>query len=177
MKSINLNRLNHRERYYVLAGALMVAVFLVFQLIIFPISDKRDRLERALTEKTRELKEIIALQADYLSLKKTEQRAEATLARRDKNFSLSSYLSNLANTVGIKKNVSSMKPSSSVVANVNIATVELKIDTITMEQLAKYLHQVEYSGNNLFVKRMVITKKSKPEGFIDVQLKVETVES
>jgi type II secretory pathway component PulM len=180
MKFINLNRLNRlnrREKYYVAAAAAMVGIFLVFQLIIFPISDKRELLERTLAQRTDELKEMRGLQSEYLALEETAQRAKSQLARRDKNFTLFSYLGNLADTVGIKANVSSMKSSSDVVADVNMATVKLEIDNITTEQFAKYLHQIEYSGYNLFVKRMVITKKTKPEGYIDVSLQVETVES
>lgn len=176
MKFINLNRLNRlnrREKYYVLGGAAMVGVFLLFQLIIFPISDKRELLERKLSQKTDELKEMLELQSEYLALEKTAQRAKSELARRDKNFTLFSYLGNLADTIGIKDNVSSMKSSSSD----NMSMVKLEIDNITMEQFAKYLHQIEYSGNNLFVNRMVISKKSKPAGYIDVSLQVETVES
>ena len=79
--------------------------------------------------------------------------------------------------MGIKDNVTRMKPSTSAVGDVKMATVEVKIDTITMNQLSQYLYRVEYSGNNLFVKRMSISETSKPEGYIDVVLQVETVES
>lgn len=174
MKPINLNR---REKYYVTAAAVVLAVFLFFQFIVFPIQNKRGRLERTLAQKTEALKEVLALQSEYVELEKNAQRAKSELTRRDKNFTLFSFLGNLSDKVGVKENVTSMKPSSSVVANVKIVTVELDIDAITMEQLAKYLYQIEYSGNNLFVKSMIISKASKPEGYIDVSLQVETVES
>lgn len=177
IKLINLNRLNRREKYYVTAAAVVISVFLVFQLIIFPISSKRQRLERALAQKTEALQEMRGLQSEYLELEETALQAKSELARRDKNFELFSFLDRLAGQVGIKNNVTSMKPSSSVVSDVKIATVQVKIDTITMDQFAKYLHQIEYSGNNLFVKRMIISKASKSEGYIDVSLQVETVES
>lgn len=174
MKPINLNQ---REKYYVAAAGAVIVLFLVFQLIISPLLNKRDRLDRQLAQKTEELLEMRVLQAEYLELEKTAEQAKSQLARRDKNFTLFSFLDRLAGQVGIKENVSSMKPSSSVVADVKISTVDLKIDTITMEQLAEYLHHIEYSGNNLFVKRMIISKTSKPEGYIDLTLQVETVES
>lgn len=177
MKYINLNRLNRREKYYVTAAAGVIAVFLVFQLIIFPISNKRERLNRALTQKTEAIQAMRALETEYLELEKTALHAKSALSRRDKNFQLDSFLYGLARQIGINSNVTSVDPSSSVVEGVKIATVRLEIDTITMEQFAKYLHQIEYSGNNLFVKRMIISKTTKPEGYIDVSLQVETVES
>lgn len=180
MKAVSLNRLNRlnrRERYYVAGAAIVIAVFLLLQLIIFPVLDKRERLGRALTEKSKTLNEILTLQSEYYALEEKAQSAKSQLARRDKNFTLFSYLGTLADEVGIKENVTSMKPSSSVVADVNMTTVELKIDSITMEQFSKYLYQIEYSDNNLFVKRMVISKTNKAEGYIDVSMQVETVES
>lgn len=178
MKHINLNRLNRRERYYVTAAAAVIAVFLVFQLIIFPISNKRERLERALAQKTEALQDMRLLETEYLELEKTALHAKSELSRRDKNFQLDSFIYNLALQVGINKNnITSVDPSSSVVEDVKIATVRVELDTITMEQFAKYLHSIEYSGNNLFVKRMIVSKTTKPEGYIDVSLQVETVES
>jgi len=174
MKPINLNR---REKLYVAVAAGVIAVFLFLQLAIFPILNKRERLERTLLEKTETLLEMRSLQADYSALEKTADRAKSELARRDKNFSLSSFLNQLAGDVGIKNNVTRMDTSSSTVVDVKIAKVEVKIDTITMTQLSNYLYRVEYSGNNLFVKRIAISETSKPEGYIDVVLHVETVES
>lgn len=177
MKYINLNRLNRREKYYVLGAAAIIAVFLIFQLIISPILNKRESLERAFIQKSEELREMRLLQGEYLAIEETALKAKSELARRDKNFELNTFLYSLAGQVGITKNVDSIKPSSSVVNDVKIATVRVEIDNITMEQFAKYLHQIEYSGNNLFVKRMIISKTNKPDGYIDVSLQVETVES
>jgi len=177
MKYISLNRLNRREKYYVMGAAAIIAVFLIFQLIISPILNKRESLERAFTQKSEELREMRLLQGEYLAIEETALQAKSELARRDKNFELNTFLYSLAGQVGITKNVDSIKPSSSVVNDVKIATVRVEIDNITMEQFAKYLHQIEYSGNNLFVKRMIISKTNKPDGYIDVSLQVETVES
>lgn len=175
MKYINLNRLNRREKYYVTAAAVVIAVFLVFQLVIFPISNKRESLERALVQKTEALQEMRALQSEYFELEETDLQTKSELAQRDKNFDLYSFLNTLADKVGIK--IKSIKPSSSVVNEVKIATVQVEIDNITTEQFTNYLYQIEYSGNSLRVKPMKITKTSKPEGYIDVSLRVETVES
>ncbi len=174
MKPVNLNR---REKNYVIGGVVFLVVLLFFQLIIFPLLHKRDRLIRSLADKTEELQQMQSLQSEYLVLEKNAQLVKSELTRRDKNFSLFSFLDQLAGEVGIKENVSSMKPSSSTVSDVKIAILKLKIEAITMEQLANYLYRVEYSGNNLYVRRMAISETSKPAGYIDVTLQVETIES
>jgi len=175
VKAINLNR---REKYVVAGGACCLLVFLVFILVVFPLLNKRERLARALAAKTIELDEIRGLQADYLILQEKAGRARAALDRRSKDFSLYSFLDSLVGDIDIRGNVSYMKPSTSVQKDTNakVSTVELKLQAITMEQLSKYLHRVEYSGNNLFVKRLSISETTKPEGYIDVVLQVETIE-
>lgn len=178
MKYISLNRLNRREKYYVAAAAVVIAIFLVFQLIISPISNKRDHLERALTQKTEALQEMRALQSENIELEKTAIQAKSELARRDKNFDLSSSLTDLARQVGIVDKVKGVTGSSKEGLNgVKIATARVEIDNITIDQFAKYLHQIEYSGNLLSIKGMRVSKTTKPEGYIDVTMQVETVES
>lgn len=178
MKFINLsylNRLNRREKYYVTAAALVIAVFLVFQLVISPISNKREVLERGLAEKTEALQEMLSLQSEYFELEKTNSQATSELARRDKKFDLRSSLNRMAKQVGI--DVKSVDPSSREVNGVKIATARVVIKTTTMELFTKYLHQIEYSGDSLRISSMIISRTSKPEGYINVDLKVETIVS
>jgi general secretion pathway protein M len=72
-----------------------------------------------------------------------------------------------------------MKPSKTVQKNSNykISRVEMKLDAITLEQLATYLYGVETSKNMVMVKKVSISKKEKQQGFINVVLQVETVET
>lgn len=175
MKRINLNQ---REKYIVAGLACFMVIFLVIKVLIYPPLDKREKLSRMLAEKTIELEEMHALQSEYFSLQNKAELARATMDRRSKDFSLFSFLDSLVGEIDISGNVSYMKPSSSIQKDTNtrISTVELKLQAITMEQLSNYLYRVEYSGNNLYVKRMSISETSKPEGYIDVVLQVETVE-
>jgi general secretion pathway protein M len=176
MKRINLNR---REKYIVAGLACFILLLLLFKGVLSPILNKGDRLSRDLAQKTVDLKEIHALQTEYYSLQKKADLAKATLNKRSKDFSLFSFLDSLVGEIEIKGNVSYMKPSTTFQKDTNakISTVELKLQAITMEQLSKYLYRVEYSGNNLYVKRMSISETSKQEGYIDVVLQVETIEA
>jgi hypothetical protein len=52
----------------------------------------------------------------------------------------------------------------------------MKLQAVTMKQLAAYIHRVETSNNMVTVKRLSISKKGKQEGFINAVLQVETIE-
>lgn len=69
-----------------------------------------------------------------------------------------------------------MRPSTSKPKDspYEISQVEMKLQSITMEQLTTYLHKVETSKDIVFVKRLSVSKDSKQEGFINAVLQVET---
>lgn len=173
MKPINLNR---REKYAVGIGAGCLLVLLVFQLVVSPVIKKKASLEKEIEEKTVALGEIYDLKSEYLAIQKEADYARTTLAKRKSDFSLYTFLADLAADIDIKDNVERMNESSSTKENnVKVAMVSLKLKAITMEKATQYLHRIEYSGNNLFIRRMSISETSKPEGYIDVELQVETV--
>jgi general secretion pathway protein M len=72
-----------------------------------------------------------------------------------------------------------MKPTKTIQKNSNykISRVEMKLDNITLEQLAKYLYSVETSKNMVMVKKVSISKKEKKQGLVNVILQVETMEA
>ena len=71
-----------------------------------------------------------------------------------------------------------MKPSTSVQKDspYKISQVEMKLQSLTLEQLTTYLHMIETSKNMVYIKRLSILKTGKQEGFIDAVIQVETVE-
>jgi type II secretory pathway component PulM len=173
MKPLNLSP---REKNYIAIAAGVIGIFLFIQLIVAPVLKKSATLERIISTKSDDLAEMRVLQSEYLTIKKAAERAKTELVRREKGFSPISFLDRLAEKVNIK--VASVKTSSSKeVAGVKVVTLQLKIEAITTEQLVNYLYQVEYSGNNLTVNRMSISKTSKPDGYINVVLQIETIES
>ena len=172
-------KLNKREKYSIYAASGFICLFILIQFIVFPFLDKRDRLKRTLQAKTKIYQEILALQSEYEAIQKNAEISRVRFARREKGFSLFSFLDTLAGETGIKDQITYMKPSTSTQKNsqYKISLVEMKLQTITLEQLTEYLHMVETSENMVNVKRISITKATSPEGFINAVFKVETIES
>ena len=168
-----------REQAGLAAAAITILVFIIIQLIISPVIHKKSRMEEELASRKRALIEMRALKNEFDQLKRTSQRSEQNVAMRDKQFTLFSFLDQLAGRSGIKENISYMKPTSSKRQDAGLkkSIVEMKLNDITLNQLTSYLHGIETSKNMVYVKRLSITKKGKQEGFITVVLQAETVES
>lgn len=119
------------------------------------------------------------MKEEYEAINKQSDLSKVNLSNREKGFTLFSFLDKLSGQAGIKDHIEYMKPSSnpSDDGSCKLSQVELKIGTINLKQLTSYLHMIETSENSVFVKRISISQTTKPEGFIEVIMLVETIET
>jgi len=173
----NLN-LQPREKIAVAIGASVLVVFLFFQLIIFPSINRRENLRKQIKTNVAALEEIKALKAQYQALTSNSRNMESRLKRRPKSFTLFSHIDKLAGQSGIKNNIEYMKPSTTNLKNssYSLSLVEMKISTLTMDQLTTFLHGVENSGSLVWIKRISIKKGDQRVGLINTTLQVETIQ-
>jgi general secretion pathway protein M len=178
-KYLNLKKLNRREKYIIYGAGCLLGLLIIIQFVITPFFENRAQLQRSLQGKKVELEEMQRLQAEYQLLREKLQLSEARFSKREKGFTLFSFLDQLAGQAGIKDRISYMKPSKAVQKNSNyiVSRVEMKLDDVTLQQLTAYLHGVETSKNMVLVTKLSISKKEKKQGLIDVILQVETVEA
>ena len=172
------NKLNKRERYAIMLGIGVAVIFLVFQFIVEPLFNRADQKKKTLQTKAIMLRQMRQWQADYNSLSQTANISKSHFSNRQKNFTLYSFLQQLAGTAGVKDRITYMKPTRKVQKNspYKLSRVEMKLDAITLEQLTTYLYEVETSRNMVEIKKLVISKKDKKQALITAVLQVETVE-
>ena len=171
---VNLQR---REKMAVAAAGIALALFLIMQLIVFPIIDRGDSLRDQIRSKTQALQEMQTLKAEYESLSHFSSDMERGLSKRPKNFTLFSFIEKLAGTSGVKSNIIYMKPSTSNLKNssFSLSMVEIKLTSLTLEQLTAFLYGIESSRSNMvWIKRIVISKGEKNESLLNSVLQVET---
>jgi general secretion pathway protein M len=175
MKAI---RLSKREKYAVSAAIAVVGIFILIRFVWFPAMDYQSRLYRTLKHKTDILMQMRGLQAEYQDLMQSAERLKRRYARRQKGFTLFSFLDRLARDTGIKDNIAYMKPSSAAQkdSEYKVSIVELKLQGINLKTLTDYLYGVETSRNAITIKRASITKTGKNKALIDAVLQVEAVE-
>jgi len=178
---MNLNKLknlNKREKYAVYAASGLIAVFILIQVIISPVINKRERLTRTLQAKTKILEEMRTLQSEYAIIREKARLSKKRFEARNKGFTLFSFLDRLADKSGIKNHITYMKPTTSAreKSGYKVSKVEMKLQSITLKQLTSYLHGVETSKNIVSIKRISIVKTGIKEGYVNVVLQIETVE-
>jgi len=172
------NKLNKRERYAILAAIGVVGIFLIVQFIIGPFLNQTEQKKNMLKAKAVMVEQMRQMQAEYESLTQKANISESRFRNRQKGFTLFSFLDRLAGEASIKDRISYMKPSKKIEKDspFKISIVEMKLDAITLEQLANYLYGVETSENMVEVKKISISKKDVKQGLLTAILQVETVE-
>ncbi|NIQ37930.1 MAG: hypothetical protein GTN81_04990 [Proteobacteria bacterium] len=168
-------RVNPRERKILIAGGGVVAGLLVYLLIVSPYMNAMELLDRRITRKTDELKEVLTLQDEYFRLKEKTRVLENAI-RSTPGFSLLSFLENLAARNKIKGKIAYMKPLTTTASErFRESSVEMRLELLTLTELVDFLYQVEQSAQPIRIKRLNIAKK-KANAFLDVTLQASTFE-
>ena len=168
-------KLARREKYFVSAAALFIAIFFLFQFFIFPFFETRRRVERGVSAKEDNLKEIARLSSEYHRYRRSSQDIKQVLAKRKKGFTLFSFLEGTAGDAGVKAYIKYMKPSVSTGSGpCKESLVEMKLEEITLHQLIGYLYRIESPDNVVSIKRISIKENKKKPGYIDAILQVLT---
>ena len=158
------------------AAAGFVGIFIIAQVIVFPVLDKRERLTRMIEANTRTLSEIQLLASELQAIKLRAEVARKRIVANKKGFTLFSFLDRVAGETQLKDRITYMKPStlSPKDSPYKISLVEMKLQAITLEQLVLYLHKIETSENTIHINRISITKPGKAKGTIDAVMKIES---
>jgi len=168
-------KLAKREKILTGIAAACVAIFVFFQFLVFPLLDGKERLARGIKTKGAALKEIVALSAEYQSQRSGSQGIQQALSRREKGFTLFSFLDEAAGAADVKRYIKYMKPSVSPGTGAyEESTVEMKLEGITLDQLTGYLYLIESPNDLVNIRRITVSGNKKEAGYLDAILQVFT---
>lgn len=166
--------LGTRERLCVIGAAVAVLLTLLFLLVIDPLMAQSARLDRQLVAAQHQLEELHTMQREYRGQKRVLDSVNVQL-NRQKNFSIISRLEGLAGESGLRSKILYMKPTVGVPSEAyEEEAVEIKMEGVTLEQLIRYLHQVESSPQFLKIKRLNIRPRFDDRQILTATFRVST---
>ncbi len=171
-----IDKLNSREKWVLLGGIGFVLCLLVIQLVVVPVLDARNTLQKSIARKKQELVEIKNLQQEYQTLKSREGTIQARINQRGAGFTLFTFLDQQANVAKVKKQIKYMKPSTVDGDELNEAMVEMKLQQITLSDLIGFIRLIESEKDVVFIKRFSIQESGDMQGFFDAILQIVTFE-
>lgn len=170
-------KITSRDRKVLTVGTIFVLFFLVLQFGIFPLKEKRDQLRKGIGNREKALVEMKQLQAEYRKLYSKANALYDQLGGRQKDFSLFSFLEQMAARSDVKQNITYMKPSETADDGpFKEVVVEMKLQEISLKQLVEFLKLVESPENVVAVKRISIQENKKEAATLDVIMQVVSLD-
>jgi len=170
--------ISNKEKRFILLGAVLVFLLLYYLLIIRPAFLKQSLLKRRISKAQQELDQIIKLSAEWEKFQKDRNRIKKIIAKRQKGFTLLSFLEKISREVGIHDKIQYMKPLSlteQLGSSFKLVGMEIQLNGLNVDQLVRLLYKVEYSDELVSISRMKIQKHTTGSGAsLSVTLQVET---
>lgn len=168
-------RLERRQKLVIIIGGLVVALLLFYRVLLSPALERMRTLDRLVATKTRELHEMKTLRETYLAQKRLLEEVNQNLLQRGPDFAIFSFLEDLANKAGIKNNIKSMNPAITVPGELfRESSVEMRLEGITLQQLTRYVYDIEQAPQLLRVRRMHVKPRPANSDLLDVTFQVST---
>ncbi|MDX1762830.1 MAG: type II secretion system protein GspM [bacterium] len=165
---------DQRLLFFTFVGLSLLFFYLA---ILEPMLNNKSLLDRKLALKRADLTEMVRLRSSVAQDRGGMDRIKSIVSQRGKDFSVFAYLEQLASKAEMKNRIVSIKPQRETpVGQFRESLVSVKLDGISMEELTRYLYQIETSEDLLYVKNLQIKKVSAGKGVgMDVTLSVGTL--
>jgi general secretion pathway protein M len=168
-------KLGRREKLVLIAGGVVVALVLFHRFALSAALERVQVLDRLVAQKEREVVEMRTLRDTFMAQKSLMEEVNRNLQQRGQEFAFFSFLEDLANKSGVKTNIMYMKPALSTSSELyRESSVEMRLEGITLQQLIRYLYDIERAPQLLRVRRMHIKPRAANPDMLDVTFQVST---
>ena len=138
--------LSHRERYLAGSVALIVGCWALYAAVAAPVRDRIATLQRVIPDKRDELREVQARSAEYSAKREAFEGLRARIAAHEPDFELPSYLEALVEKQQLGAHVATMTPNTlQLQPDYSETIVGIELEAVSLEQLARFLEQIETS--------------------------------
>lgn len=170
------SRLSPRERDLLLITSAVIILFLLIRFIFFPAFDRRKALTNQLQAQKNTLKQMTELERRYAEIQVSATAKKEKVMKRDRSFTLFSFLDTLAQESSVKENVIYMKPSTrkSESSELDISNVKVKLDGIAIKQAEEFIYKIETSDNMVYI-RSISLSRSGEERKLSAIIEAETI--
>jgi len=165
-------KLETRERVLVQIGAVLIAIFLLYNLIYSPIVDFSSGLGDQIVQREHDLASVRHLAANYAAVKADLESAEHSTVPQGKDFSLFSVVeASFTKSVGRGK-ISSITPAEDKKLSDNLVqySVQLKLENVSLAQIVDALYSVRTMPVPVGVENLRIQRRTQDTHSYDVDI-------
>ena len=170
-----LNRLNPREKVVVFAGLIVLVLLFVWFALLSPYFKTMNTLDRKIVAHQRSLVKVEEMRDKIIQLR--QQLADVG-SRKQGNRPLFSQVESLTEQTGVREQLLSMRPQPATIQGAfRQQLVEIRLEKISLSQLVKLLHAIEYRSGGVQVKSMRAKPRFEDRSILDVNMVLMSMES
>lgn len=167
------HHLSQRERTLVLMGGIVLGLSLLFVLVVDPLLDTLDRLERQAVRKQKDLAELAVLGRSYLAKRDRLTRIENRMPEAESHFSLLTFMEEAATTAHVRERITGMQPQVRPPAQGYQETaVDLRLEGVQLPELLALLAAIDRAPYELHVRHLQIRPKFDNPVNLDATVRV-----
>ncbi len=168
-----IERLSHRDRIALGAGAAVILVVFLWLGVFAPYQEAMSRLDGSIASRQRQLEQVREVRQEYLQLQREMAEAEKRLVGKQAGFSLFSFIEEITGNIGVRENLVSMRPQSSPTqGEYREESVEIRLERIGLDQLVRLLYAIETADVFLNVRAMRVKPRFDNRSQLDTTLTV-----
>jgi len=169
-----MNRLSPRERVAIVAGAVVLSGLILWFVVFVPYFNAIDRLERRINAHRHNLVRVEKMVSQINNL----HHQLANIGNRTvKKKALFSLIENLTEQTGVHDQLLSMRPQpASTQGKYRQQRVEIGLEKLSLAQLVKLLHAIEYRSGGVQVKSLRVKPRFEDRSLLDVHMVLMSLE-
>jgi type II secretory pathway component PulM len=170
--------LTQREKQTIAAGAILFGLIVVFQVFVKPAINRIRTLKRVVSDKQQLLGELRAKSEQYNTISKELEKIRLEMGRQPEERNILSFVERIQKDSGLMQKVVYMKPSTMTVKDVyEQNTIEIKLQSITLDQLIQFLLKIESSEFTIGIRTLEIKRGLLDSGLLDTTIQLVSLSS
>ena len=167
------HHMSRRERTLLLAGGIVLGLSVLFVLIVDPLLDNLERLERQAVRKQKDLAELAQLGQSYLAKRDRLSMIESRMPQAESHFSLLTFIEEAATTAQVREQITGMQPHvQSLAQGYQETAVDLRLEGVQLPELLALLAAINQAPYDLHVRHLQIRPKFDNPVNLDATVRV-----
>ena len=153
-------------------------MIVIFQVFARPAISRVGTLTRVVSDKRQLLSELRAKSEQYKTISRKLEKIRLEMGRQPEERKILSFVERIQKESGLMKKVVYMKPSTMVVNDVyEQITIEIKLQSITLDQLIQFLLKIESSELTIGIRTLEIKRGVRDSGLLDTTVQLVSLSS
>lgn len=169
------NKLDVKQRKLVAGAAIFVCIALILEVLVLPFWDAKKKLDKSFQTQRKKLVEITALAAEFDSLEARAAAVRRMTSARGTDFTLFAYLEKKAAQANVRGRIKFMNASRGAQSgSFEESLVDMKLDKITIRQLADFLYFAESPADLIRIKKLSVSKMKENPEYLSAQFLISS---